>query len=366
MAIADNERITLLINGQSHDYWTRYEVDSDLFIPADAWSLSLAVPLNGVPPKLSAGASIQLKLGRDTVLMGELDTVRHSINNQSHDLSLQGRDGAGKLVDCSAPIFVAKQATLGEVVAQIVKPLGFSKIKISAQKARVFDKINIEPGDTAWDALQHAAEAAGLWPWFASDGTLMVGGPDYNQATVGTLTLGPDGNIQSLSETRNIARRMSELTVLGQAHGTGDQTGKHALKAVVKDASVKGYRPKIVVDCEADTPAAAMAKARKLLADSRLEGYTVEVIVRGHRAPNGQPWEPGQRVEVISEVHGIKQVLFICARRFTGGRQVATTTTLTCKEDGVWILDAHPHKKKHRRGKNTSAGEVLPIEAGHD
>ena len=37
---------------------------------------------------------------------------------------------------------------------------------------------------------------------------------------------------------------------------------------------------------------------------------------------------------------------------------------LTMKEDGVWTLDAHPSKRKHRRGKNSLPGRVIDLSTG--
>ncbi|MFX8035950.1 hypothetical protein ABTK80_20075, partial [Acinetobacter baumannii] len=88
---------------------------------------------------------------------------------------------------CSAPVFTSQNLTLDQVVAKIVMPLGVTKIRIDADNALRREKVSVEPGDTAWDALAHAAEANGLWPWFEPDGTLVVGGPDYNAAPVATL-----------------------------------------------------------------------------------------------------------------------------------------------------------------------------------
>ncbi|WP_410499712.1 phage baseplate assembly protein [Chitinibacter sp. S2-10] len=356
-----NETITLLIDGKAHDNWSRYEIDSDLFIPADAWSLSLGLSDDQYLPAMTEGTSIRLLLGSDVVMSGVLDTVVDSIGS-GHSITLRGRDGAGVLVDCSAPIFTSKQATLAEVVASVVKPLGVRKVRIDATKAQGQDKVSVEPGDTAWAALQNAAEAAGLWPWFEPDGTLVVGGPDYRAPVVGTLTLGGvQANLTDLSVERNLVRRISQITVLGQSHGTDDSEGKHAIKVTVKDPTARGYRPRIVVDHEADSVGVAQARGRKLLADARLEAFTVEAITPGHRAPNGKPWAPGMRVHVVSARNRLDQVLFCTARKFTGGAGQPSLTRLTLKEDGVWIPDAHPHKRKHRRGKN-GTGEILDLE----
>lgn len=362
-----SEHLTLLLNGKAHSRWERYELDSDLFIPADAWSFTLAVPPErlggdraGLPPILGVGSRIQVLLGDDVVLSGWLDDVHHTTASGERTLTLLGRDGAAILVDCSAPVFSLRQATLKEVVAMIGKHFGLTKIRIDATKNRKFDRINIEPGDTAWQALKNAAESAGLWPWFDPDGTLVVGGPDYSTPPVGRLVLGDmalsstDQRIERLSETDTVARRYSEVTVLGQCHGTDSEEGRHAVRQTAKDTAVAIYRPKIVIDYEADTPAVALTRATKLIADSRIAAYTAQVVVKGHRAPNGKPWQPGQRVDVLAPSHDLDCTLFVIGRKFNGGRTAPSTTTLTLKKDKTWIPEAHPHKRRHRRGKNYS------------
>lgn len=130
------------------------------------------------------------------------------------------------------------------------------------------------------------------------------------------------------------------------------------------------YRPHVVVDHEADSVAVCRDRARKLLMDGRLKGYTVTATVPGHRinapgeASDGALWMPGQRVHVRSEPHGIDRIMFVMGRRFAGGRGQARQTTLTLKEDGAWVLDAHPHKNRYRLGRNHVHAEVLDATQG--
>ncbi|WP_252321496.1 MULTISPECIES: phage baseplate assembly protein [Symbiopectobacterium] len=44
----DNAAVSVIINGKQHGDWSRYQIDSDFLIPADAWSVSLGLP--GNPP----------------------------------------------------------------------------------------------------------------------------------------------------------------------------------------------------------------------------------------------------------------------------------------------------------------------------
>lgn len=360
MPMPDNT-VTLLVGGKAHSGWQRYEIDSDLLIPADAWQLQLGLQDGQLPPAVQPGADVTVMVGRDVVLTGRIDDIDDSISHGSHTLSLSGRDLAATLVDCSAPVFTAKQITLAEVVASVVKPLGIARVQVLA-KGGARDKVSIDPGDTAWDVLARAAEAVGLWPWFTPDGTLVVGGPDYSTPPVASLILCRDGkgnNVQSLSRQQSLAARYSDITVLAQAHGTQAEAGRHALKAQVKDPAVTVYRPKIVQDADAENLADTRARARKLLSDSRLQGFTLTATVTGHRTSSGQLWQPGQRVHVLSEPHGIDGVFFLMARKLQGGEGQGTRTVLTLKEDGVWVLDAHPDKRDKKRAKRQKKDDGL-------
>ncbi|WP_234086751.1 phage baseplate assembly protein [Azonexus sp. R2A61] len=367
-----DDRISLLVGGQAHDAWERYQVDSDLLTPADGWSMRLMMDAGRVPAAIVSGAAAEIRLGRDRIMVGRLDRVKSRVAKGQVSLSIPGRDLAGQLLDCSAPVISAQQLTLDEIVTRIIRPiLPDTRVKIFAQNALEVEKVNVEPGDSAWDALQHAAEANGLWAWFEPDGTLVVGGPDYTAPPVATLVLRLDGrgnNVLDFDLDDAVADSYSEITVLAQTHGGGEhREAQHGVKATWKDPSVPFYRPKIVVDHEADTVKHAEERARKLAMDARLKRWTLTGVVRGHRinAPgepgHGRPWKPGMRVRVINEPHRLDCICFLIATAMSGGKSEAPQTVLTLKEDGVWIVAAHPHKRRHRRGKNGTPARVWDV-----
>lgn len=345
------DKLALLVGDAMHDDWQRYEVDSDLLTPADGWMVTLGFPDGRRPAGIKAGARALLKLGNDTIMTGRIDTLRHGVGEKRHMLMMSGRDANAILVDCSAPVFSACKMSLNDVISKIVKPLGVTRIRIAATKPLTSAKVTIEPGMTAWDALTQAAEASGLWPWTDPDGTLVIGGPDYTTPPVGTLVMRYDGkgnNIIDLIHDESIARRYSQTTVLAQCHGDDEEDGKNDMKATVSDPQITLYRPKIIVTHDAGSQQEVDFRARKAQADARLAGFTLTVIVKGLRAPNGQPWTPGQRVHLVSEPHDLNAVFFLMKRNFTGGSMgTGEKTTLTLKEDGVWIPDAYPKRRKH-------------------
>lgn len=111
------------------------------------------------------------------------------------------------------------------------------------------------------------------------------------------------------------------------------------------------YRPQIMVVGDADNLEQVRYRARKAMADARLNAYELTAVVKGHRNDTGELWQPGQRIRVRSEPHGIDDVYFLMGREFSGGRPDNIVTTLRLKEDGIWIPDAYPKKRKARKRK---------------
>lgn len=400
----DLDKVSVIVGGKVHSDWSAYGIDSDFLIPADAWSMRLGLPAGIFPEGVARGVPVQVRVGPDVVMSGRIDRVSRTVSRDQVSLSVTGRDGAAILVDCASPLLTSRQASLEEVIAQVVRPLGIKNIELHAESSIRNDKITTEPGERAWDILLRACAGRGLWPWFRPDGTLVIGGPDYTAAPVATLVMrrsGKGNNLLSLTDESSMERSFSRLTVLAQGHAhstnkkkelgiidvtspntfsvaeetnTTDteqdtglaETGQHGLKFIVEDPTVTYYRPQVVVMHDADDLEQVRYRARKMMADARLEGYSLIARVQGHRTSDGVLWEPGQRIHVISEPHGIDAIYFLMGREFTGGRPGGTVTTLRLKEDGVWIPDAWPKKKKARKGRKKKKLEtgIVDVEPG--
>ncbi len=400
----DQDKVSVIVGGKVHSDWSGYGIDSDFLIPADAWSMRLGLPDGIFPEGVARGVPVQVRIGPDVVMTGRIDRVSRTVSRDQVSLSVTGRDGAAILVDCASPLLTSRQASLEEVIAQVVRPLGIKNIELHAESSIRNDKITTEPGERAWDILLRACAGRGLWPWFRPDGTLVIGGPDYTTAPVATLVMrrsGEGNNLLSLTDESSMERSFSRLTVLAQGHAhstnkkkelgiidvtspttfsvTEDadtseteldtglaETGQHGLQFTVEDPTVTYYRPQVIVMHDADDLEQVRYRARKMMADARLEGYSLIARVQGHRTSDGVLWEPGQRIHVISEPHGIDAIYFLMGREFTGGRPGGAVTTLRLKEDGVWIPDAWPKKKKARKGRKKKKQElgIVDVEPG--
>ena len=153
-AVLDPDRVSLLIGGRVHRDWNRYDIDSDLLTPADAWQVTLGLPDGQFPPQVTPGAPVEVRVGTDTVMSGRIDEIRHALARGQHRLEINGRDGAAILLDCSAPQFNGRRAALSEVLASLVRPLGITRIALrsphdpAAQDAanRLLEQVRAQSG----------------------------------------------------------------------------------------------------------------------------------------------------------------------------------------------------------------------------
>ena len=360
--------VTVEVDGKAHNSWKSYDIDSDFLIPADAFKFDLGVPSNSTVLPDFSGAEVKVRINGELVMTGIVDTTQHTISKTNRTYSLNGRDRASILVDCSAPITNVKGLTVLDAVKKIVEPLGIKKVALRAENNPTLDKVDIDVGETAWNAAMRCANSAGLHLWFEPNGELIVGGADYSTPPVATLCCMKDGkrnNFEQADLTFDVSNRFSEVTFLAQSHGKQGQDNKNDLKWVYNDPEMTTYKPKTVVVSDVDNLEALQKWAKKYIADSVLEGFTLTIVVPDHKMQDGTLWQPGQRVHVICEEYEIDAIFFLMGRRFMLSRNGGTQTELRFKQDGIWTPDAYSakaekaRKRKGKKGKKKNQGDLI-------
>lgn len=155
--MAENE-IVVEIDGKQHDNWKSYDIDSDFLIAADAFRFSIGTPSTDTVIPDFTGKEAKVFINEQLIMTGIVDTTQHSINKSSRTFNLNGRDKASILVDCSAPITNVKGLTLLDAVKKIVEPLGIKKVELKAEDNPTLDKVDIDIGETAWNAVKRCAK----------------------------------------------------------------------------------------------------------------------------------------------------------------------------------------------------------------
>lgn len=234
--------VSVRVGGKEHRHWERYDIDSDFLIPADSFDFVIGrLGPEAAIPDLS-GESCEVVIDGQIVMTGIIGSQRHGKSKGSRELSLSGRDLAGFLVDCSAPQLNVKGMTVLDAAKKLAAPWPQIKaVVLKAENNPALDKIDIEPGETVWQALTHIANSVGLHPWLEPDGTLVVGGADYSSPPVATLCWSRTDsrcNIERMDIEWDTDNRFSEVTFLAQSHGRSGDSAKHDLKWVYKDPTI--------------------------------------------------------------------------------------------------------------------------------
>ncbi|MGC6358349.1 phage tail protein, partial [Pasteurella multocida] len=215
--------------------------------------------------------------------------------------------------------------------------------------------------------VKRCANSAGLHTWFDPKGVLIVGGADYSTPPVATLCCMKNGernNFSSANLVFDVSQRFSEITFLAQRHGRSGDDNKNDLKWVYKDESMKTYKPKTVVVPDVEDLTSLKKWAKKYIADSILEGFTLTVTIPDHKTQDGTLWQPGQRVHIICEEYDIDAIFFLMGRRFMLSRANGTQTELRFKQDGIWTPDAYKakaDKARKRKGKKNQ-GDLIVLD----
>lgn len=358
----ENE-IIVEIDGKQHKNWKSYDIDSDFLIPADSFNFELGKTSNiEVLPNFS-GKEAVVKINGETVLTGIVDTTNHNISKRGRSFTLNGRDKASLLIDCSAPIINVQGLTLLDAVKKIVTPLGIKQVELKAEKNPKLSKVDIDVGEPAWDAIMRCANSAGLHCWFDPKGVLIVGGADYSQSPVATLYCvkesGDDrkNNIEEATLTYDVSQSFSEVTFLAQKHGKESDSAKHDFKWVYKNSEMELYKPKTEVLGDVENLESLIKQAKKMVSDWQLESFNLTIIVADHKTQDGTLWQAGQRVHVVLEEYDLDAIFFLMGRRFRLSRSGGTTTELRLKLDGVWTPDAYEAKSEEARKRKGKKGD---------
>lgn len=300
------DTITLHIGGVVCSTWDDLSLDSDIGVPADAFSFSwFDAEQDVLPDYVKAGSKCTVTCNGKTVLTGILDRIGQRVGRTGLTTNLSGRDLAGQLIDCSAPIDAAANLSLSELIKRYVTGGDLASLPITLGQVSndwLKGKTGVDIGETIWDVLSAAAQASGQYVWLSADGALMIGNPfDAVQPSVKpTFYLYNDerceqNNVLDADYQHDISNAFSTMEVVGQ----NDKGGNFKAKATSDRLALKRHR--LISDGRSDTQAEAEQFAQKALSDALLDSTDLILPVSGW-THHGQPWRTGWQVSFDSNV----------------------------------------------------------------
>lgn len=338
----DNQgkEIRLNVGGFDCTFWDEVVIDSQIDVPADAFSFTLFnPPLNALPEAIKAGAVAEIYYANELILTGIVDSISESVGRLGYLLQVSGRDLAGQLIDCSVPMKNTRQVMLSTLLEEYVlaDELGkiFNTFRIQDDNW-LKNKITIEPGESLYDAIVKAAQVTGQFVWMDEQGVLNIGDPfkfaSQNQHELILMRSRKNNNVLSAEYKEDVSGIYGAIKILSQ-----DAKGEHILAETQATTPYSYRRSKIVILSDVETQAEAQAAINKIQHDNDLEAYSLNCTVPDWLI-DSKVWKTGWLINLNSDVlRRANAQWVVLGRTLKLSRKEGKTTELKLKRKGDWV-----------------------------
>lgn len=399
--IVATRRIALSIGGAIFDEWTRVEVTRSLDdISAGfsvelrdaarsmaSWPFASLVALRNSPDRWS---EVTLSIDGQPVLVGWIDEIDPHADEGEVSVTVTGRDKSGDLVDCAATVdgpAEFRNVTVLQVAKKICEPFGIT-VKADVDVGAPFDRVAIDPGETAMSAIEKLARQRALV--VTSDG---IGGlvltQTGKQRAAGALIF--PGNVKGSSAASRAQERFSEYVVKGQAEKAAggrttstyldataeplttdpaDRAAKQAAREEAgvtiagraKDEEVRRYRPIVSLGRTQLDAKSAQKQADWMMRTARGRSDEIEHVVRDYGIA-GALWRPNTLSLVDDSFLSVHRDMLIAVVTYAYDEGGSSTRLRLTGPEAYDLEPESDRGENHKRGgaaKSAAKGKSAP------
>ncbi len=299
--------VKLLVGGKEYQGWKSARVVRGIESVSGGFYLDVSERWDGRlnPWPILSEDECELKLDDTTVIVGWVDRRTVSYDANQHGLAVEGRDRTGDLVDCSAVPKKYKNVSVETLANRVCEPFGIAVTRQGGLVLPLVKSLTVDPGDSAFEAIERACRMAGVLPVSDGRGGLLLTRAGTARAST---SLVEGGNILSASGTFDATGRFRTYIVRGQHKGSDDFSGESAAfaKGTAEDATVRRSERVLIVRPEGNvTNALAKTRAEYEAKIRAGRGDSVTITVQGWTMANGAIWPVNALVPVKSPMLGI-------------------------------------------------------------
>jgi len=332
------DAVTVIAGTSVYDSWESIRINRTLEALSSDFSISMADKWRDSKSKwpLVPGTPLLVKIGRESVINGYIDTLDVSISNEDRVIQITGRDKTGDLVDSSAYSDPSefKNIKLEALAKKFATEIFGIKVKTEADTGLPFQKFTIKQGETVFEMLERAAKLRGLLLLSNANGDLVItsrSGGDIGDApslgsdapSISKLTKAfdfPTGGLLksevALVQGENIlearaafddTERFQTYFVKGQSAGSDIFNGKSVtqVSATARDLAIKRSRTKILIADGSVDKTAAQKRANWEAIVSATRALEVNVKVQGWQKSDGKLWDVNELIRVEAPFIGV-------------------------------------------------------------
>lgn len=345
-----SDNVRLEIGGQVVEHFLKYSIEADIYTADDAFSFDLANP----EITITEGQRCELWVNGYKELVGIIDRIDDGYSRSGSSIRIDGRDLCGLLTDSHCEEFITlEDMTCKDLAERLIKTVPYIKRNDISYQGSIRGKSSdsdsfvegqdtsqkftqIEPGQTIFEALKMYAGSRGMMFFCLPEGKFVFGKPRNGGKPLYYLytrksDLG-ENNVLEGDRVRDISRRYSKISVIGQQQGTDDYGSDDInTEGTVTDATFPFYKPYIATDNnDSQSP---KLRAQMMMERMKFDGFQLKYRVSGH-GQNGRNYRINEMCRVIDEHFGIDGNYLIYGRTFERSDQ-GTFTTLKLSYPGV-------------------------------
>lgn len=343
------DRLRLRVNGRDYAGWTSVQITRGIESIAGGFELTVSDRWAGQAQRWPIHGEDECELRYDgkPIITGYVDGRGLSIGPSEHAFSVSGRDKAAALVDCSAVLDTWEflGASPLALVQEIAKPFGI-KVTMQAGVAEpgAVAKLSIDPGDTAFAAIEKVCRMAALLPVSDGQGGVVLTRAGASRATTALVE---GENIRGGSAQYSYAERFHRYRVMAQQQGSDEVSGEAAagVMAEATDAGVRRKERVLLVRAESGATPEYAAKRAQWEAKVRAgRADPATITVAGWTQRDGTLWPVNAVVQVRSDRLGMRGERLITQATYRLSSDGGTTTELALKRPDAF--DPEPEVPK--------------------
>lgn len=335
--MSDARLLELLVSGKRYAGWKSASITRTIDALSGSFSLSVtdAWANQLAPWPIREGDQCSLIVGGTPLVTGYVDKRSVSLSATSHSITIEGRDAAAALADCSADLggWQFKAQPFLPFVVQLGAQFGVPVYPAPGVSLPVIPAdMSITPGDSAFSVLDRLCKFAGVLPVSDGAGGIVLTRPGL---AVSPVALVEGVNILSGSADFDQGSRFRRYVVLGQGRGGGTES---TIRGEAVDLEVSRADRVLIMQAESATNrAAAEKRAQYERATRAARAETVRITVAGLYAVPGWHWRPGELVQVRAPRLGVDGTMVI--QEVSQEVSSATKTELTLIRPDAYALD---------------------------
>lgn len=312
-------KVELKIGGRVESDFDELTIDSDLFVPADAFGFVLAGQTLSLPDSVQPLELVECSIAGEPVLSGVLDRIAFGVDS-GLSLALSGRDLMGQIIDTQVPVQHSVSLTLEALIRKYVTGGDLAWVNLRSQISTNHLKkvVAIEPGQSLYDPLNDLAEASDQWLTILPSGELWIGNPkDLPQPkSKPVIKLGVGGEQASDGEAISYSHEFDASNICSNLDYTGQTPSGSALSTELTDTRLGSKTRRHILAGSALNQAEANLMAKREFRNKWLSFEDLSCTMRGFTYA-GSPWAVGWQVQVESSLPRAAGSWIITGRTFS-------------------------------------------------